>query len=88
MSQEEQTEQDAEFIPVPLGAGEQGVDGVIVHLRPQPGQLPDLGEGAATQTEDPGHDHRLEDGKRLRASKTVTKMAEQLGQRYRKMLHG
>src|SRR5947199_5017843 len=83
-----ETKERAEFIPVPFGAGEEGVDGVVVHLWPQAGELPDLGEGATAQTENPGHDHRLEDGKGLPPSETAAKKTEQFGQRYRKMLHG
>ncbi len=88
VGEDEQAQERAEFVPIPLGTGEEGVDGVEVHLRPQASELPDLGEGAATQTEDPGDDNRLEDGKGLRASETATKLPEQFDHGNAKMLHG
>jgi hypothetical protein len=49
MSEDQQAKESADLVGIPLGAGEEGVDGIEVHLGAEAGQLPDLGERAATR---------------------------------------
>jgi len=88
VGEDQQAQQDADLVPLPAGAGEEGVDGVEVHPGAQAGELPDLGEGAAAQAQDPGGHDRLEDGERLGAGEADPERAEQFGQRNNNMIHG
>ena len=54
LEDEQQQEDLAEFVPVPVGAREEVIDGGVVAEAVQDGGLPDLGEGARTQANDPG----------------------------------
>src|SRR5665213_1759653 len=59
---DEQGEQElTEFVPVPVGAGEQVVDDAIVADTLEEAERPDLGEGARPQADEPC----LDDGRKV-----------------------
>jgi hypothetical protein len=51
---------DAQVVPFPGGRMEDGIGGVVVPLRGQPGGLPDLADSAGAETDDPAGDQDLE----------------------------